>query len=52
MKILEKIKNYKKLDIRWKLKTLSKYLKFELYPSKHPSNFVEKLNYKIIFNLI
>ena len=52
MKILEKIKNYKKLDIRWKLKTLSKYLKFELYPSKHPSNFVEKLNYKIIFSLI
>lgn len=52
MKILEKFKRFKKLDFRWKLKILSKYIRFEIYPSKYPENFFEKFKYKLIFNLI
>ena len=52
MKILDKFVKFRKLDVRWKLKTISKYINYEIYPSKYPINFFEKLKYKIIFNSI
>lgn len=52
MNIIKKFKNFKKLDLRWKLRTLSKYLRFNIYPLSYPKNFFEKLKYNIVFNLI
>ena len=52
MNIIKKLKHFKKLDFRWKLKIIGKFLNFEIYPTKYPEGFFQKLKFKIIFNLI
>ncbi len=52
MNIIKKIKHFQKLDLRWKLRTIGKFLNFEIYPTKYPEGFFQKLKFKFIFNLI
>ena len=48
MNIIKKFKHFKKLDLRWKLRIIGKFLNFEIYPTKYPEGFFQKLKFKII----
>ena len=52
MTIASKIKNFKRQDIRNKLKTLSRKLKIKIYPDFFYSNGLRSIYSKVIFNLI
>ena len=47
-----KLKNFLSLDIRWKLKRISKKIGINLYPSYFHFNGLKTIYHKIIFNLI
>ena len=50
--MISKIKNFLKLDIRWKLIRLSKKIHINLYPKEFKVIGIHKWYTKIIFNLI
>ena len=52
MTIASKIKNFKRQDIRNKLKSLSRKLKIKIYPDFFYSNGLRSIYSKVIFNLI